>query len=159
MGTKLGLDCKLYRGDAGATANVEMTNVTNVTLSLSKGEADITTRAAQGWKMTAATLKEASIEFEMLYDPEDADFIAVQAAFLNGTPLAIFVSDGSGNGLDCDCDVTGFDIDQSLEEAVKVSVTLKPTNIGGQTGRAPAWKTTSGGATSGGVTSGGGVGN
>ena len=139
MATKLGLYCKLYRGAAGATANTEMKNVTNVQLSLETGEADITTRAANGWKMSVATLKEASIEFEMLYDPEDADFLAVQSAFFNNTALAIFVSDGSGGGLDCDCSVTGFDIDQGLEEAVKVSVTLKPTNIGGANGRAPAW--------------------
>jgi len=141
MATILGLDCKLYRGAAGATAATEMKNVTNVQLSLETGEADITTRAAQGWKMSAATLKEASIEFEMLYDPGDADFQAVQSAFFNHTALAIFVSDGSGGGLDCDCVVTNFSIDQSLEEAVKVSVTLKPTNIGGSSGRAPAWTT------------------
>ena len=91
--------------------------------------------------MSAATLKEASIEFEMRYDPGDADFQAVQNAFFSNTPLAIFVSDGSGGGLDCDCVVTNFSIDQSLEEAVKVSVTLKPTNIGGSSGRAPAWTT------------------
>lgn len=141
MGTKLGLECKLYRGAAGATANTEMTNVTNVSLSLEKGEADITTRAADGWKMSAATLKEASIEFEMLYDPQDADFLAIQSAYFGNTALAFFISDGSGGGLDCDCVITNFSIDQSLEEAVKVSVTLKPTNIGGQSGRAPAWKT------------------
>jgi len=146
MATKLGLDCKLFRGTAGQTAATEMKNVTNVTLSLEKGEADITTRAASGWKMSAATLKEASIEFEMLYDTGDADFQAVQTAFFGNTALAIFVSDGSGGGLDCDAVVTNFSIDQSLEEAVKVSVTLKPTNIGGNTGRAPAWTSGSSGS-------------
>lgn len=139
MGTRLGLQCKLYRGTAGTTAAVEMKNVTNVTLNLEKGEADITTRAANGWKMSAATLKEASIEFEMVYDTADSDFQAVQGAFLNDTALAIFVSDGEGSGLDCDCVVTNFSVDQSLEEAVKVNVTMKPTNIGGESGRAPAW--------------------
>ena len=145
MATKLGLDCKLYRGTAGQTADVEMKNVTNVQLSLETGEADITTRAAAGWKMSVATLKEASIEFEMLYDPADADFQAVQSAFFGNSALAIFVSDGSGGGLDCDVVVTNFSVDQSLEEAVKVNVTLKPTNIGGTAGRAPVWTTGSGG--------------
>ena len=136
---KLGLDCKLFRGTAGSTANTEMTNVKNVTLNIEKGEADSTTRAAAGWKMSIATLKEASIEFEMLYDPTDADFLALQSAFFGGTAISIFVSDGSGGGLDCDAVVMNFNIDQSLEEAVTVSVTLKPTNIGGANGRAPSW--------------------
>lgn len=33
-------------------------------------------RATQGWKASAATLKEASLEFTILYDTEDADFTA-----------------------------------------------------------------------------------
>lgn len=141
MATTLGLDCKLYRGNAGGKATTEMKNVTNVTVSLESGEADITTRAAEGWKMSAATLKEASVEFEMLYDPEDEDFQEVQKAYFENTPLAIFVGDGATqeSGLDCDAVVTNFSVDQSLEEAVKVSVTMKPTNIGGERGRAPKW--------------------
>lgn len=155
MATILGLDCKLYRGTAGSTANTEMKNVTNVTLNLEKGEADVTTRAAEGWKMFAATLKEASIEFEMLYDPEDADFQAMQAAYFGNTAVAIFVSDGSGSGLDCDAVLTNFSEDQGLEEAVKVNVTLKPTNIGGANGRAPQWVIAGSGSGSGGSGSGG----
>jgi len=139
MATTLGLKCKLYRGPAGSQANIEMKNVSNVTLNLEKGEADITTRKANGWRMSAATLKEASIEFEMLYDPDDADFAAVFNAFLNDTPLAIFVTDGAGSGLDCDCVVMNVSQDQSLEEAVKANVTLKPTDIGGDGSRAPQW--------------------
>ena len=141
MGTKLGLDCILYRGTAGAIAPIEMKNVRDLALNIEKGEADITTRAAKGWKMTAATLKEGSIEFDLVYDAQNSDFTTLEAAFLCDVPLAFFVSDGDGNGLDCDCDVTKFDLDQSLEEAVKASVTLKPTNIGGSAGRAPVWRT------------------
>ena len=94
---KLGLDCKLMRGTAGTTATTEMKNVKNVTLNLEKAEADITTRAASGWRVYAGTLKEASIEFEMLYDTEDEDFTTILNAFLNGTVLSMFVSDGSGS--------------------------------------------------------------
>lgn len=164
----LGLSCKLFRGEAGELATTEMTNVKNVTLSIEKGEADITTRAADGWKMFMATLKEASIEFEMVYDPADADFNAIQAAFFSDTPLAFCITDGVSNGLNCDCMVTKFDIDQSLEEAVTVSVAIKPTRITGPNGRAPKWETglvisggsiTSGGSTqnNGDITSGGNV--
>ena len=64
MAYKLGLDAKLFHGAAGSTASSEMKNCKDVTLNLETGEADITTRAAEGWRITAATLKEASLEFE-----------------------------------------------------------------------------------------------
>ena len=77
MSVKLGLDAKLYfcvAGIGGSPTWTELTNVKNVTLSLQKGEADVTTRANSGWKATAGTLKEGSIEFEMVWDTADAGF-------------------------------------------------------------------------------------
>lgn len=140
MGIVLGLDCKLFRGTAGTTANTLMTNVKDVSCSLETGEADITTRAASGWRVMRATLKEASIEWGMLYDTADSDTQAISTSFFSNIPLSLFVSDGAGSGLDCDASVTQFNIEQNLEEAVNVSVTAKPTNIGGGSGRAPSWK-------------------
>lgn len=141
MSTVLGLDAKLFIGVAGQTATKEMKNVKDVTLNLESGEADITTRAAKGWRMSVATLKEASIEFEMRYDTEDDDFKQISDAYFNGTPLAIFVSDGDGNGLDCDVSVLSFTVNQPLEEAMTASVSVKPTDIGGANSRAPKWVT------------------
>ena len=141
MSIILGLNCKMYRGTAGTPADTLMKNVKDVSCSLETGEADITTRAAEGWRVTTATLKEASIEWGMLYDPEDSDCKAVSEAFLNNTPISLYVGDGSGSGLDCDASITQFNIEQNLEEAVNVSVTAKPTNIGGTSGRAPKWIT------------------
>lgn len=45
-----------------------------MTLSLETGEADVTTRANSGWRATVGTLKEASVEFEMVWDTADAGF-------------------------------------------------------------------------------------
>lgn len=139
MAVVLGLDAKLLRGTAGTKGTTEVKNIKDLTLSLESGEADITTRAAAGWKMSVATLKEASLEFGMVYDTGDADFTAFQTAFIENTPLALFVTDGAGSGLDADWTITAFSIEQPLEEAMTVSVTAKPTNIGGNSGRAPAW--------------------
>lgn len=139
MSVVLGLNCKLFRGAAGAKATTEMRNVKDVSFNLESGTADITTRKADGWRMSVATLKEGSLEFGMLYDPEDADLTAIQAAYFANTPLAFFVSDGQGNGLDADFAITTFNIEQNLEEGVNVSVTAKPTNIGGANARAPQW--------------------
>ena len=131
----LGLNCKLFRGAAGATANALMENVKNVTLDLSTGEADVTTRAAQGWRVTAATLKEATCTTEMLYDPGDADFNFVLNAFLTNSPIALFVTDGQGSGLDADFIVSQCGQNQDLEAGVSVNVTFKPT----LTNRAPKY--------------------
>ena len=80
MAVVLGLDAVLLRGAAGSTGSTEVKNVKDLTLNLESGEADVTTRATQGWKASIATLKEASLEFGILYDTEDADFTAFQEA-------------------------------------------------------------------------------
>ena len=141
MAYKLGLDAKLFHGAAGSTATNEMTNVKDVTLNLESGDADITTRAAKGWRISAATLKEASLEFEMVWDTSDDGFKAVKNAFFNNTAIALFASDGDGNGLDADFVVSSFSRSEPLEEALTVSVTCKPTLID----RAPTWKDGTGG--------------
>ncbi len=139
MAIKLGLTCKLMRGAAGSQATTEMTNVKDVTLNLETGEADVTTRAAKGWRVNAATLKEGSLEFGMNYDTDDEDCKEIMNAFLNGTALSFFVTDGEGSGLDADFVITAFNIEQPLEEAVSVSVTAKPTMS--TPDRAPTWVT------------------
>ena len=137
MAIVLGLDAKLFRGAAGSRATTEVTNVKDLTLNLESGEADVTTRATKGWKASAATLKEASLEFTILYDTEDADFTAFQSAYFGNTPLALFVSDGqdTAHGLDADFSITAFSVEQPLEEAISVSITAKPT----ASTRAPEW--------------------
>ncbi len=140
MSVVLGLDAVLYRGTAGQRGTTEVTNVKDLTLNLESGEADVTTRKTQGWKASIATLKEGSLEFEMLYDTADADFQAFQAAYFGNTPIALFVSDGAGTGVDADFSVTGFNINQNLEEAMTVSVKAKPT----ASTRAPQWVTGAG---------------
>ena len=137
MAIKLGLDAKLFRGTAGTQGPIEVTNVKDVSLSLESGEADVTTRKAKGWKLSVATLKEASLEITILYDTEDEDFLAFKTAYFTNTPLSLFVTDGdtTAHGLDADFSVTGFTVDQPLEEAVTVKVTAKPT----ASDRAPVW--------------------
>lgn len=137
----MGFEAKLLRGEAGTTGATEVKNVKDLTLNLESGDADVTTRAANGWKVSQKTLKDTSIEFGMKYDALDADVVAFRNAFLNNTAIALFVSDGLGNGLDADWMIMSFSIDQPLEDAIGVSVKAKPTLLT----RAPAWKTAQGG--------------
>ena len=136
MAIVLGLNAKLLRGTAGSTAATEVKNVKDLTLNLESGEADVTTRATGGWRASASTLKEASLEFGILYDTEDADFQAFQEAYFSNTPISLFITDGASGGLDADWSITAFTVEQPLEEAVSVSITAKPT----ASTRAPAWK-------------------
>jgi len=138
MGYRLGLDCKLYWGTAGSTAANLVDNVRNVTLNLEKAEADVTTRGANGWRQMVSTLKEGSVEFEMVWDPANAAFNAIKAAWFNNTAVALAVLDdvaGAGQGLDADFTISNFSRNEQLEEAVTVTVTAKPT----YSTRAPAW--------------------
>lgn|SRR5262245_16437186 len=142
MSVKLGLDAKLYRNTgsfASPTWN-EVINVKDLTLNLEAGEADVTTRGNNGWRATVATLKDGSIEFEMVWDTEDLDFAAIRDTFLNRASMEFAVMDGgiavSGSqGLRATCMVTNFSRNESLEEAITVSVTVKPT----YSVNAPVW--------------------
>ena len=132
MSVRLGLDARLYYGSAGSGATTELTNVKDLTLNLEKAEADVTTRANQGWRATVGTLKDASIEFQMVWDTADAGFSAIRQAFLADTPMDFRVLSGASNdpqseGLLATCEVFSFTRNEALEEAITVDVTIKPT--------------------------------
>jgi hypothetical protein len=136
MSIRLGMQAKLYHGTAGATATTELTNVKDVTLNLETGESDVTTRASNGWRATIATLKNGSVEFTLIWDPDDAGFTAIKDAYFGNSAIAMAVLDGEGgSGLDADFAVTNFTRNEPLEEAITVNVTVKPTYVT----RAPTW--------------------
>ena len=145
MSVKLGLDAKMFRNTGTYAAPVwnEIKNVRDVTLSLETGEADATTRGNNGWRATVATLKDGSVEFDMVWDSADDDFTAIRDAFLNKTALEMAVLDGDvaaagSQGLRASFMVTNFSRNEPLEEAITASVTVKPT----YSANPPAWMTT-----------------
>ncbi|MGE4157705.1 MAG: phage tail tube protein [Planctomycetota bacterium] len=142
MSIKLGMEGKLYFDPSGVGGSTwtEMPNAKDVTLNLEKGEADVTTRANQGWRATIGTLRDASVEFEMIWDTADAGFAAIKDAFLNGTPIGLAIMDGGialagSQGLQANFSITNFSRSEPLEESMSVSVTAKPT----YSTLAPAW--------------------
>lgn len=139
MAIKLGMEAKLlYKvgGQGGAGAWTALGNTRDVTLSLEAGEADVTTRANSGWRATVATLKEASVEFEMVWDTADAGFTAIKNAFFGNDPIGLQVLDATGGqGLQADFSITNFSRNEALEEAITVSVTAKVT----YSTTAPTW--------------------
>jgi len=134
MSHRLGLDGKLYRntGDYASPVWVEISNVKDVSLSLEKGEADVSSRANNGWKATVGTLRDGSVEFEMIWDSEDPGFAAIKDSYFLDTPIELAVMDGdvavSGSqGLRASFSVLNFSRNEPLEESMTAQVTVKPT--------------------------------
>lgn len=136
-----GINCKVYfsttTGQTAPSSGV-LSNVKDVNITLNQGTADTTTREANGWETSIATLKNASVGFTMLYEAgtsTSAGFSAIRDAFENSTALAFVFGDSDGKGLDADFYITDFSINQGNTEAVSVSVTCVPANIS----RAPSF--------------------
>jgi len=128
----LGMNAKIYQGATGAdlASLAEMANVKDVTLTLNAGEADVTTRANQGWRATAPTLRECTAEFEMLWKPGDAGFDAIKTAYLSSDTVRLAVLTGAQDAAGTegpvgDFSITNFSRSEPLEEGVTVSVTAK----------------------------------
>jgi len=147
MGVKLGLDARLYlnSGTHASPTWSGLNNVRDLTLNLETGEADVSTRANEGWRATVSTLKDASLEFELVIDPEDSGFTSVVNAFLQNEPVEFVVLDGpisgegsvGSQGLRASFRIASFSRNEALEEAVTASVTAKPT----YSENAPVWMT------------------
>ena len=139
MPAKLGLDAKLYRntGTYAAPTWDLIGNVRDLTLNLETGEADVSTRSNNGWRATVSTLKDASLEFEMVWDTADAGFTAIKNSYFNNTAISLLILDAAtgGQGLDADFMVTKFTREEPLDEAIVVKVTAKPT----LSTRSPTW--------------------
>ena len=145
MAHVLSQDAKFYR-NTGTYASPTwdlIGNVKDLTLSLEKDETDVTTRASGGWKEFVDGMKDATIEFGMLWDTGDADFTAIKDAFTGNTAIEVLVLDGlvataGSQGLRVTCMVKSFTRNENLGEALMVDVSLRPVK---NANAAPAWYT------------------
>ena len=126
-----------------------MCEVREVTLNLTSDTADITTRCSNGWRQMVATLKDASVDFSMKWEPDNANFTEIMNLYDDQCPSAFAILDGpidanfaiggpgssdvrrcgeSGKvtGLVADFVVTNFTRNEALEEAVTADVTIQP---------------------------------
>ena len=147
MAHVIGLNAKLYYDPAGVGGGTwtELTNVRDVTLNLEKSEADVTTRANNGWRAMAALLKDGSVEWEMVWDTADAGFTAIKDAYFNNSLIGLAIMDGDittpgSQGLQANFEVMSFSRSEPLEDALKVNVTVKP---GYSPSTPPEWVTIS----------------
>ncbi|HUT10072.1 MAG TPA: hypothetical protein VMY35_17355 [Phycisphaerae bacterium] len=133
---RIGLDCKFYRGPAGALASLEVKNVKELTLVLELTEEEATTREAEGWEMTEPILFRSSLEWTMNWKPSDTNFAAFKTAFFAKAAIALAALDGpGGEGLDADYKMFRFTRAEP-KGIVTVSCLAKPVFVS----RAPKWK-------------------
>lgn len=144
----LGLNAKTYL--AGTIASPVFTNevetIREETVNLERSTTDITDRRADGWRLQAGTLKEGTVDMQMIYEPGNADFTAFQNAFFNGTQVVLAFMDGNATvagtyyGLLGAFEVTSFSQPRQLEEAIIVDITLTPV-LEDSTDTPPTWYT------------------
>lgn len=142
MSTRLGLDAKLYRNTGTYASPVwnEITNPRDVTLNLTKTEADVSRRGSGGWRAIVGAMKEASIDFELVFRDGDEDFEALRDSFLNGTAVGMAVMDGAietsgSQGLRADFEVFSMTRNEPLEGSITYTFSVKPTD----SDNPPAW--------------------
>lgn len=141
----LSQNAKMYRNTGSYAVPVwdEITLVKDLTLNVTKDVADVTTRASGGWKEFVDGLKDASVEFSTLWDTANADFTAIQTAFLGNTALEFAIMDGpiatpTQQGLRATMLVENFTRNEVLGEALMVDCTLRPVK---NANASPAWYT------------------
>lgn len=146
MGFGLGKDAKLYRSTGGTFAAptwAVINNVKDLTLNLEGTEIDVSTRGGGGFKQRVIGLLDGSFEFDMVWDPSDAAFTALQAAFFARTTVLMGVFDkdvtvAGAQGLKADMSVLNFTREEPLEGAIMAKVKLAP----GYSANTPVWFTT-----------------
>lgn len=124
-------DADGINGGAAPTNLTEMGNIRDLTLNLSKGEADASTRAGNGWETILAALKSGQVQFGMIWDTADTTFAAIFKAYMTDANIAMAFLDGDkatvgSQGLWADFAVIGFEKSEPLKDAQTVQVTIKP---------------------------------
>lgn len=130
MALRLGMEAELSYSSSYSGTYTVLGNVKDLTFTLEAGEADVTVRGNDGWRAFVGTLREASLEFEMMWDTQDPGFDAIKDAFLDpsNNPICFKVLDAAGgSGLKAKFSILSFSRNEALEEAQTVSVTAKVT--------------------------------
>ena len=139
MACYLGLDAVLLvAAAAGDTPEVitglaEYEEVVNVDLNISAGEADVTTRANDGWRSFCQTLKEATIDVTAMYKGSNTELNIIRTAFLGNDLIdAAVMTGGEGprEGLVGRWAITEFSLGQQLEEGQEITISLRLNDFG-----------------------------
>jgi len=135
MSVKTGNEAKAYHntGTYGTPVWDEIANIRDLTLAVEKNKIDASTRGST-WRKNKFGLKDASVDFQMIFDEDDADFEVVRDAFFAApanaaVEFAIMSEDittvGS-EGLRALFEVASFTKNEPLEDIQTVDVSIAP---------------------------------
>lgn len=132
MAVVRGKDFKLYRNTDTPYDNdptwAEVTNVRDLTRNREKALADASTRASS-YRQQVPTLKDLSLDFQMVYDPDDTHLIAFEDAYEADELIELLILDGpistvGSKGIRFMGEVSNFTTNEALEDVGLVDVTL-----------------------------------
>ncbi len=122
---KLAMDGVFKYGAGGSTAGTTADNVDQVKLGMSKEWAEWLRRGKR-YKGAKPTVRNVTLEFQMVKIEGDAFVNAMRDAWINDTLMAFYPTDAeSGEGLDFDGYVGDWNEDQDNAGAVIVSVSCR----------------------------------
>ena len=121
----------IYMGFDGTLDIAGCTAFRNVKLNVSATEVDITTNEDNGYKMYAKGLIDRSITADL--DTSDGNAAGISAALKSRSPVQCSISIG-GVSESFDGLVFGGDIGGSIDDAVWIPVTVRPTRSSGSSG-------------------------
>ncbi len=119
-------------GPAPSELDAEIDTVNDtVDTSLTRGQANATTRGNNGWKATLGTLKDAEVRFKCVYDFTNLGFTVLMQVYSLGVNVAVAVLDGDKDnagtaGIWADWQVVSAVKSEPMEEVQTVEFTLKP---------------------------------
>ncbi|MEM9658878.1 MAG: hypothetical protein AAF961_11000 [Planctomycetota bacterium] len=134
LGSDMGADAKLYRntGTHATPTWAEIENVVDLSQPDAFSEGNQSTRASR-IKMYRKAMREVSIEWGMLVEMHDADFLAILAAYLDPeAALEILVLNDDitvtgARGIRAFVQIFSNNLGQPLEEGQTRQVVAKPT--------------------------------
>ncbi|MEM8738083.1 MAG: hypothetical protein AAGG38_06345 [Planctomycetota bacterium] len=105
----------------------------NVTLNMETAEADVTERGSE-WEEILEGIKRASIEVEIVHDPDNPFYAALVTAWKTRGGIALAAMDGPidtppAEGLAGNFTVLNMTRTEQLEEAVMSTFTIKPRSF------------------------------
>lgn len=125
MAIKAGFDAQIFVGSAGARAATELTLARDSNSEGNANAIDASNRSSAN-KEYIYGLKDQSITVTIIMDPADPGYKIILDAYLNNKVIAVFNSDGEGNGWSGDFIVGNFSESEPLEDVRTVEVTFNP---------------------------------
>lgn len=122
MSADIGASAILLYGTSIASMAV-LNNVRDLDVSLSCSAQDITPNDANGWRSSVPGDRELQISWTMVWDNADAGLQVIRDAYLNDTPVVLWIA----GGIAAACLITSCVRDERIANAIVLRVTAKPT--------------------------------